>query len=103
MFWKFRNIFLINFIPRRESTRAEPEGVHSSILFFNKAPEGNYESTPVWGPIDFPFKLLSIPSVNEKWPLLFAAAILILEFVVYIYPPKGSALALPYGVLFIFS
>ena len=66
MFWKFRNIFLINFIPRMESTRAEPEGVHSSILFFNKTPEGKYESTPVWGPIDFPFKLLSIPSVNEK-------------------------------------
>ena len=24
------------------------------------SPEGKYESTPVWGPIDFPFRLLSI-------------------------------------------
>ena len=28
--------FLENFIPRRESARAETEGVHLSILFFNK-------------------------------------------------------------------
>ena len=51
-----------------------PKGVYESRTrrgpfehpIYNKAPEGKYESTPVWGPIDFLFKFLSIPSVNEK-------------------------------------